>query len=237
MAGVLVNPEGSHRLLPISTPFEGTSIGDRRATELLIETLNDDSVHLRYSAASALKWMPDAKAVGPLLRIVTEQETEDPLYGYDEIEAAAALRAVVSPEAADQLIDALAHKSPYVRSLAAEVLGRMRSPKGVPRLVGLLKDKHDLVRREAAIALGRIGDSAAADALAELVGNRDDVARREAAWALAEVDTKRADTALSEAIKSGDYLVVAGAYKLLIRQGDVAKPEVPSKGVEIGKRR
>ena len=65
----------------------------------------------------------------------------------------------------DGLIKALKNKDIYVRSNAAEALGKIDDKQAVEPLIQALKDADDLVRSNVAWALGKIGDKRAVEPL------------------------------------------------------------------------
>ncbi len=95
------------------------------------------------------------------------------LYPWDRHFAAMELGTYNDPRAVEPLIEALDDSVPYVRSAAADSLGRLgRIPKvrpvarqAVKRLVAMLEDEDEEVIGSAVYALGELGDSSIAPKL------------------------------------------------------------------------
>ncbi len=75
------------------------------------------------------------------------------------------------------LIEALEHKSKYVRSGAAQVLGNLKDPRAVMPLIALLEDQAAAVRHDAAESLGRLRDERAVNPLKSTLSDSDQVVR------------------------------------------------------------
>jgi len=75
------------------------------------------------------------------------------------------------------LVESLSDNDPFIRSVAAEVLGRLKERAAVENLIALLKDHSKYVREKAAIALGHIGDRSAVPALIEALNDESEEVR------------------------------------------------------------
>ncbi|MEM2145755.1 MAG: HEAT repeat domain-containing protein, partial [Candidatus Jordarchaeaceae archaeon] len=102
-------------------------IGDKRATEPLIETLKDDDWHIREAAAIALGNIKDERAVQPLIQ--TLKDEDDNVW----VEAVTALEEIGEP-AVEPLIQALKDQNKNLRWGAARALGKIRDRRAVQPL-------------------------------------------------------------------------------------------------------
>lgn len=109
---------------------------DPSAGRALFETLSDNDLDVRLSAAVQLGLMPGSYAiVGDLAKLASEAPLESSLA------AIVALEKQPSTASARVLRDlASSHPSPSVRAQAAESLGRRRDPDAIPVLIGRLDD-------------------------------------------------------------------------------------------------
>jgi HEAT repeat protein len=114
-------------------------LGDRRATPLLVDGLNDRAPETRLYAALALGTLRDRTAVPALVKAFTTDER-------DVRKAAAyALGEIGDPRALPALVDALADPIPDVRYNAAIAVARF----GDTRSVGVLREMLDRPRLDA----------------------------------------------------------------------------------------
>ncbi|MCI0342217.1 MAG: HEAT repeat domain-containing protein [Planctomycetales bacterium] len=95
------------------------------------------------------------------------------------------LRAVVDPEAAPLLVEAMQH--PEARRLAAEAIGNLGNARVVPFLVPHLQDKDANVRHSVAEALGKLGDLSGVPTLVQELESADERARLLAIDALEKI--------------------------------------------------
>ena len=162
----------------------------RRATELLIERLTDEDPRAREAAARALIDLdPDPEIARPLMTKAM---------------------ALASPEALDDILDALAS------------LGE----KAVPRLAEALK--HEEVCAKAAAVVARIGPAAkdAVPALIEALGDENPQTRNEVLFALAAIGpgAEAAVPAATDALNDPDANVRYSACYALGKIGAAAMP-------------
>jgi HEAT repeat protein len=137
----------------------------------------------------------DARAVGPLLRVLSapggESRPELKLRAADALgKLAGRLAAAQSEDAAERVL-ALLEKtpSPLQKGLLIRVLGRLRSPACVRPLSALLADRSEKnlhLKRACLAALAQTGDAAALRAVIETLGSADPYLRQAAAAALDE---------------------------------------------------
>ncbi len=132
------------------------NIGDKRATEMLINRLRnkDSSINVRRCVSHALAKIGDKKAI-PLLRELLKGDEHKTV----QVFAAYGLAKIIKdPDALRFLCESLKDKELEVRYFAAELLGRTDDKKAVEPLINALVDAKAAVRGTAAQALGRIGD-------------------------------------------------------------------------------
>ncbi len=128
------------------------SIGDTKAVEPLLKSLNSNDRWIRRAAANALKGMNDPRIIQPLMEHILEANEPDPEVRKSAIEAMAILTPI---EAIEPLAQALRDSSLGVRLLAGTALGRI----GEPSINVLLQARHDndsKVRDIAVATLGKI---------------------------------------------------------------------------------
>ena len=104
------------------------------------------------------------------------------------------------------LTESLRHKSAWVRTYAADLLGDRRATAAIGALIGALDDRAPAVRMHAARALGRLGDPAAIEPLVRCLNHRNDALARAAVEALAQLGAPTT-AALVEACRSPDEWV------------------------------
>lgn len=149
-----------------------------------IAALKDADWAVREEAATALASYRDARAVGPLVQLLGDDDravreaTMQALTAIGEAavpalgrcledatltvqESAASILATIGDgRVVDALIGALTNTDWIVRMHAAKGLGRIAETRAVPPMMPLLQDKVKAVRVEAASALARIGQAA-----------------------------------------------------------------------------
>jgi len=114
-------------------------IGDIRATDVLIENLNDPDESVRYQATIALGQIGDLKAVQPLIQVYQKQD--DPLV---RSEAAKALGLIGDPSALKILISALKKEDDrFIKYHTVTSLGRIGDSKAKKPLQKIIKDNDD----------------------------------------------------------------------------------------------
>lgn len=184
-------------------------IGDRRAVEPLITTLNDRRV--RHYAIMALGEIGDEMAVGALISSLKYEEVSDD-----------AIYALVKTggKVIEPLIIALKDGDKSVRSNAAYALGEIGDKMAVDALVSALKDESDSVRSSAVVALGIIGDERTVEYLIDVLkGGGDWSVRADAAWALGEIKDRRAMEPLRDELEGfnndiTEFYIIYALYRL-----------------------
>jgi HEAT repeat protein len=128
------------------------------------------------------------------------------------------------------LIASLGHADPYMRTVAAEVLGRLREKQSVQPLITALRDHSKLVREKTAIALGHIGDKNAVQPLIESLNDEAEEVRVTVAGVLGHLRDRAAVpaliTSLSAAISLGligDPLAIKPLFDALSDENEMVR--------------
>lgn len=127
-------------------------IGDERAIDPLIDSLDEGGTWVRNRIAYVLGASKDPRAVEPLLELLND---EDPS---TQGVAAWALGAIGDERAFDPLIDLLGDETPSVRGNAAWALGEFGDERAIDPLIAMLADEAAEVRAKSAWALGNLGE-------------------------------------------------------------------------------
>jgi len=117
---------------------------------VIVPKLKDANKNVRESAALALGYIGDARAVEPLIEALKDQNE------YVRLGAALALRNIGDTRAVEPLMEALKDESENVRSGAAWALEKIGDTRAVEPLMEVLKDESENVRWGAADALRKI---------------------------------------------------------------------------------
>jgi len=163
-----------------------------RDVDGLIRALADADPQVRQDAALALGEIGDARAVEPLLAVMSDTHEVTEVRN----NAQEALRRM-GPAAVRPLIRALKDGDVYARTRAAVTLGDIGDPAAVEALVVALRDGDRYVRRYAAESLGKIPDARAVEPLIAALKDREAEVCARAAWALRRVGGPQADAALA----------------------------------------
>jgi len=114
-------------------------IGDKRATDILIENLTHPDESVRYQAAIALGRIGDQKAVKPLIQIYQNQD--DPLV---RSEAAKALGILGNPSVIKILLSVLKKENDrFIKYHTVTSLGKIGDAKAKKPLQKIVKDSTD----------------------------------------------------------------------------------------------
>jgi len=217
-------------------------IGDRRAVEYLIRTLQDEDVELRRVSAEALGKIKDKRTVEPLIRALKDEDVDVRFY------AVGSLGDIKDPMAVEPIIKVLEDKNeddairlkarkmlreigklvvePLIRCMksedyivrwyAAVALGEIGDKRAETPLIKALMDDKKEVRGGAAGALKYIGGPEAVEPLINCLENDEDwIARRLAAVSLGVIKDKRAVEPLTQALKDKIYDVKEAAREAL----------------------
>ena len=166
---------------------------EKRNVQGLIFALKHKDPAVQYDAAEALGDLRDARAVGPLITALKNDELSGVRW-----KAAEALSKIGAP-AVEALIGALQHHDDDVRWKAAIALGEIGDPRAVGPLIALLCDEDRFVKGRAAHALGLIGE-VAVDPLIHALQEGDGNLRWGAAIALGKIRDTRAVRPLIRAL-------------------------------------
>ena len=127
-------------------------IGDKKAFDLLVSSLNDKDLITASRSAYALGILKDPGATKPLLHALTESNIPCP--------AAEALGRIKDPRSVEPLIEALKHEDKSVRSCAVIALGMIGDPRAIEPLTDtFMQDSDPITQRRARIALKMIKNS------------------------------------------------------------------------------
>ncbi len=131
--------KNSHRLVKEGVCKSLGKIGHRKATDVLIETLNDENESVRYQAVIALGQLGDTHTVPPLLELLKRQD--DPLV---RSEAAKALGLIGDPSALKILLSILKKEEDrFIKYHAVTSLGKIGDKKALKDLQKIVKEKKD----------------------------------------------------------------------------------------------
>lgn len=125
------------------------------SVEPLISALGHPDGDVRWKAAIALGEIRDPRAIGPLIRQLSDSDR------FVKSRVAHALGMIGAP-AVHPLIRTLREGDGNLRWGAAIALGRIKDPQAVEPLIQALADKYENVRAEAAASLAAIGTPAIA---------------------------------------------------------------------------
>ncbi|MCP4640893.1 MAG: HEAT repeat domain-containing protein [bacterium] len=132
--------------------------------------LRDEDDGTRWRAAEVLGEMGDRRAVGPLVKSLSN--TGDQIVF---MKTAGALSKLGDRRAVKPLAGALEDENRRVRGIAARALGDLGDALAVGPLLKYLKHNED---EEALIALGKLGDERAVEGLVEILRGSEDEQRR-----------------------------------------------------------
>jgi HEAT repeat protein len=214
-------------------------LGDPGVLDLLVGYLNDDNYDLQASAARALKYLNDRRAVRPLcaamktkrpdyvMALILEalEEIKDPaavpdlirvledtnVHLFNRRRAGNALVSIGTP-AVKPLIAVVRDNRSKARGSAVEALGRIKDPKAVEPLIAAASD--DVIRNEAFKALVKIG-SPSVEPLISLLSAKDDRVQLLAIVALGAIKDPKSTGALITVLKEGAPYNQAEAAKAL----------------------
>jgi len=210
------------------------------AVPALIQTLKDDSQHMRGWAVYVLAEIGGARVVPYVINALNDDDSDV------REEAARALGKIAVRggdvgSAVSVLIDAFKDKDSDVKGSAAWALGEISSAGAVPVLIQALKDKNSRVRYEAADALEKMGldkipveiktlallildklrkvtelGESAVPVLVSSLKDKHGPLREKAAWALGEIGDMRQVPALTDVLNDEIWnvrLVTADALR------------------------
>src|SRR6476469_6782617 len=130
------------------------------------------------------------------------------------------LEEVRSDEAIARLLKLVEHSDSYVRSSAADALGKIGGDRAIPGLLKLVEHSDSYVRSRAADALGNIGNDRDISGLLKLVEHSDSDVRRRATYVLGKIGDARAIPRLLKLLEDSDSDVRRRAADALGKIGD-----------------
>ncbi len=183
-------------------------IGDSRAVEPLIDSLENDFSKVRENAAWALGMIKDIRAIPSLIAALKDKGDESSLV---RSASAQALGAIKDYQAVEPLIKALRDKDSAVRRRAALALGKISDNKAVEPLILNLKDKDVNVRIDTIDAIGMIKNPRGVEPLIEALNDENQVVRKGAVAALGNFKDMRVVEPLIEALKEKELRYLAAS--------------------------
>jgi len=187
------------------------------AVEPLIGALGHDAPAIRLGAVRALGQIGDARAVAPLIAVLAADEDEEVRSA-----AASALGWIGDARAIGPLSEALGDPSAEIRRNAVLGLGALDDEQAIAPLADALENEDREVRTAAVLQLARQDAPGTAERLLPLLADGDDEIRKHAAMGLCHCspDHPELAEAVRTAMDAGDLLIIAGAYALLVEEGD-----------------
>ncbi|MBZ0284532.1 MAG: HEAT repeat domain-containing protein [Anaerolineae bacterium] len=216
-------------------------IGDARAVDVLIDSLEDPSLRSVSVEALAQIGIPSIQSLtlalknnnadvrrsitGTLGRIASPRAI-DPLIGTlqdidPSVRASAvwALGHIGDKRALEALIKILSDEDAAVRVWGARALENIGDERAIDALIQVLSDEDVDVRRSVVETLGRIGDERAIDALIQVLSDKNADTRRTTAEALGRIKSDRAVNALIVSLTDHDVQVRYSSAKSLAEIG------------------
>ena len=131
--------KGSHRLVKEGVCKALGKIGNKKAIDILVESLDDEYESVRYQATIALGQIGSTKAVPPLLELLKRRD--DPLV---RSEAAKALGIIGDPSSLKILMTLLRKEEDrFIRYHAVTSLGKIGDKKATKELQKIIKETKD----------------------------------------------------------------------------------------------
>jgi HEAT repeat protein len=192
-------------------------IGDARAVEPLILTLNADKTEVRIAAIEALGRLGDVRAVDPLLSMLGEEEASV------REAAVRTLGNFKEDRILDPLIARLKDRADEVRVEAVKALGSSGDTRSIEPLAAALLDETSRVRRSAVEALTTFNDLAVVPVLIQALGGWDQEILEKAAAALVRLADARAIEPLSKQLQTEEFARRSCAAQALVSLYRLAK--------------
>jgi len=184
--------------------------GRQKAPEMvavLISALQDPAHEVKSNAIVALRDYHDARAVVPLLYVMSMSRLRPA--------AEITLKAHLDATAVPHLISALKDEKSEIRQRAAHYLGQLKSTEAVDALSFTLRDPVISVRQEAATALGNIGDKTAVEPLIRTLKDKERSVRKAVVAALGDIGDIRAVEPLINVLKEKNTSITVAAADAL----------------------
>lgn len=174
--------------------------------EHLLQTLSDDDLSNRRTAAITLGWLKERRAVRPLIELLSQPALE---------EYAAHALVCIGFQDREAFVAGLAHAEDLVRQGTIRCLAWIAPPGATELVAPLIHDPSQEVRAEAAAAIGRLGDEDSAMLLFELLGDESELIQETAMDALARMAVEKVVPLLVSALASPDVAVRIRAAETL----------------------
>jgi HEAT repeat protein len=194
-----------------------------RSVELLLSCLQDPRLEIRETAAWAVAYLGDTRAVEPLLACLRQEQNIS-----KRMRIMDALGQLGDGRAVEPLLACLsqAQRAHEISSAVSAVraLGQVGNGRAMEPLLACLEDEWDGPSRpvgvEAAQALGRLRDARAVEPLCTHLQDRSQEVRRAAARALEQVGDRRAVEPLLASLRDPDPRIREEAVWALGQMGD-----------------
>lgn len=197
-------------------------IGDKRAVEPIIETLDSTRPEVKIAAAIALRKIGDEQAANALVPLLNHTSPDVRRAGVS------ALRKLGNEDAVEGLISCLQDNNQIIRAMATEALSRIGDSRSTDALIQALYDDRNRIRKAAARGLVKIGLDALPELLKVRIDDTQDVrANRKLVWVLGELgDSRATETLMSIAENISDNRTRSYAIEALGKIGDSRSLEV-----------
>lgn len=186
-----------------------------QASLLLIEQLEAEDFETRQAAVIALGRIGDARAVGPLVKVLTG----DPEL---VIAAAGALAKIGDRGSFEALLGLISHTDASVRQAAIAAINSIGHPEMADRALTLLNDSNPHVRESAVRIAGYFGYPGCTEVLLERCQDEDESVRRAAIEHIPYLENDRVVSILADALKDGPARVRASAAQAFAHVDDTA---------------
>ena len=229
-------------------------VGTERAISLLIEMLQDKTLHDygRNEAAMTLRRIRAEKAIDPLIMVLNDKKSNPPprsgaAYALGDLQAEKAVPALIkslgeennqirmgavyglghigTDEAVDGLLQALQDRTGTIRRQTYSYLIRLLPDKKSEFLILALKDEDWGVREDSVKALVEIGESMLEHVI-PLLTDENNVVRWESVRIMGKIQLEENAEMLIEALKDRDWMVRNEAAVALVRinSGNTIEP-------------
>lgn len=145
--GIAVYLKHMDKRVRILAAYALGQLKSKRATDYLLQALNDDTFAVREAVAKALGDLGDTKASESLIKAASEPQRFPLMWVIDS------LGKIGGSAAIPLIMKTLKGYEAEVREVSAEVLGKLRAIEAIPSLIEALDDANSKVRKSASIAL------------------------------------------------------------------------------------
>lgn len=191
-------------------------IGGEEAIAGLTKALKDKNSEVRAWATWALGEIGCDLAVEVLLKTLKHYDADVRWRAVSGLGKISEKRPIaITENFISKLLKCLEDSEYYVRTKAAEALGKTHSNNAIDPLVKALSDQESSVRYRAAYALGQIATEDAMKALLKALEHTDSDVRVSVVYSLGQIGTDEAIDGVMQALKDPDYNVRAKAAEVL----------------------